>query len=314
MNAPAQGRPLIARLPATTVGGASAIGLTASQDGRVRAFDANTGALLWTSQPLGTILQAGPGAIFQDFGANYDLVFVGTRDNLADNTMYALNLADGSVAWSFDDAGGIGVINSEVQIEPASDRLYFTSRSGTDPETVWALSFDATSATRLWAADLGDVDAAPTLRGGRLYVGTVAGTVHALDPADGSEPYWTAYAPGAGAIKGYVWPATAAGLLYFSTDSAVHAIRMSDGLPFWTAVPVPNVSPPLPWNGQVYVGGGNSRVYSIEATNPVPAVTDAVLGDPLVAKIAGTPTVDVGANLLVIGTTEGVVYAVALPF
>jgi outer membrane protein assembly factor BamB len=151
-----------------------------------------------------------------------------------------------------------------------------------------------------------------------LYVGTNAGQVYAVDPDDGS-PLWAApYSTGDGPVKGFVWPNAATGRLYFSTTTRVHAIHDDGGSasPFWSApVAIGSPSPPLLRGGRIYVGGDSSRLYSIDASSPTPgAPTSVVLGDPLVPKVVGTPTLDVVHGLVLVGTDLGVIYAVVIPF
>jgi len=51
--------------------------------------------------------------------------------------------------------------------------------------SVWAI--DVLTGTRLWSVGAGRIQARPFLHDGRLCVATIAGSVKALDPADGSE-------------------------------------------------------------------------------------------------------------------------------
>jgi outer membrane protein assembly factor BamB len=330
LNGPAQNMPTVVQLPITRVMGADTIALVGSQDGRVHAFDALTGAPLWTSPVLGTAVQATPSAIFTDFGGDYDLVLVGSRTPTGDSKLYALHLGSGTIAWSFDNGGGangIGIISGQAQVEYSSPpRVYFTSRrrGGGSSDTVWCLSFSDTARTKIWSQDYGDVDSGPILRNGRVLVGNNAGEVRALDPANGDELWTSPYSTGDGPIKGAVW--VSGPRLFFSTNGKVHGITDNGpGMaptPFWTggaaaggAVTIGSPSPPLLRNGRIYVGGDMSRVYSIDATTPTPASpTSVVLGDPLVPKVAGTPTSDNLSGLVLVGTDQGAIYALAVPF
>ena len=316
-----QGRPTVLRLPVTRVGGADTLVLAGSQDGRVQAIDADTGALLWTSAVLGAAVQAAPAAAVSDFGGSENLVFVGSREPTGRSRFYALDLLTGATVWAFDNEGGpaIGIISAQAQVSYADRRVYFTSRrrGGGSPHTAWCLDYSTTPPTRLWSVDVGDVDSGPVLRPGVLYVGNNAGEVRALDPDTGATK-WLRPGDGDGAVKGYVWPDTATGRLYFSTTSGVRALvdQGSSAASFWAApVSIPNASPPLLWNGRVYVGGGSSRLYSIDATSATPAApTSVILGDPALPKVIGSPTLDTSNGLIVVGSDLGVVYAVSTPF
>jgi outer membrane protein assembly factor BamB len=322
MNGPSQNRPTVVQLSATTVGGTTRVVLVGSQDGRVYALNADTGAFIWASPVLGAAVQAAPAATFTDFGGVADLVLVGTREPTGDSKFYGLNLGTGTPAWTFTNGGGasgIGIISAQAQVS-YPNRLFFTSRrkGGGSADTVWCLEFTGSSVAKVWSASMGDSDAAPVLRAGVLYVGNNAGEVQALDPGTGA-PLWSApYPTGDGPVKGYVWRDSASPRLYFSTTTKVHAITDDGGSAstFWTTpVVLANASPPFVRSGRVYVGGGASRVYSIDGTTTTPgAPTSVVLGDPAVPKVAGSPTFDSRTGLLVLGTDLGVIYAVALPF
>src|SRR5262249_41900066 len=149
--------------------------------------------------------------------------------------------------------------------------------------------------------------------------------VRALDPSNGNMNWPAPYSPspGDGPVKGYIWVQQISGStrLFFSTNSHVHSIK-DNGIgtpptPFWPAagVLVNNASPPYFLNGRVYVGGNNSRAYSIDGMSATPpAANTVVLGDPLVSKIVGSPTIDTINQVLLVGTDQGLVYSVQLPF
>jgi outer membrane protein assembly factor BamB len=317
---------MVVALPTTIVMGASRIAVAGSQDGRVYAFNADSGAFLWKSAVLGAAVQASPSGLFVDFGGVANLVLVGTRAPTGDSKFYALNLGDGSEAWHFDNGGGpngIGIITGQAQVQ-YPNRVYFTSRTkgGGSSNTVWCLQFTPTTVNKQWGLAYGDTDAGPVLRNNVLYVGNTTGQVRALDPIGGGSLWTGPYATGDGPVKGYIWVQQIAGSprLFFSTNGKVHAIK--DNGPataptaFWsTPVAVANVSPPYFLNGRVYVGGDNSRVYSIDGTVATPpGPNTVVLGDPLVSKVVGSPTIDTANQVLLVGSDQGLIYSVLLPF
>ncbi len=318
MNAPAQSRPTAVRLPATTVAGESSLALVGSQDGRVYALSARTGDLLWASPVLGAAVQGGVSAIFRDFGAAHDLVVVGTREPTGDSRLVGLRLADGGIAWSFDNGGGasgIGVINGQPSVDQAANRAYFASRrrGGGSSDTVWCLSFTGTSVAKVWSVDVGDVDASLVVRNGAVYVGNTTGQVYALDPVDGSV-LWGPLPTGDGPVKGLLWPEAGTGRLFFSTTGQVHGWA-ADGSPWWPGpISLANPSPVLVVGGRVYVGSssGNGSLWAIDTSSAATA-TSVPLGDPLVPKVVGAPTRDSVNNSIVVGTDAGQVYDVALP-
>jgi len=324
MNAPAQGRPIVIPFPTTRIGGASTVAFTGAQDGRVYAFNALTGALLWASPVLGDAVQASPSIVSTDFGGSADLVLIGTRTPGGDSKVYGLNLADGSIAWSFDNGGGasgFGIVSSQISADPAASRLWFTSRAkdGGSSDTLWCLRFTADSATRTWSVDAGDVDAAAIVRNGRLYVGNNAGEVYAMDPASGVASWATPYATGDGPVKGFVWVDTLSGgtELYFSTTGHVHGLDdMGDSAsPLWPAYATGAPSPVVLIDGNLYVGtsSGNGQILRLDAASGSVA-GGVALGDPAVAKTVGAPSFDVVTGQVIVGTDEGAVYSVTAPF
>jgi outer membrane protein assembly factor BamB len=214
-----------------------------SQDGRVYAFNAETGALAWVSDPLAPTLQGHPSGVFTTFGGTRDLVFVGTRDP-AGSRFYALRLSDGkalSPGWVFDGVsagfGKIGVISGQAAVDQTTRRVYFASRAfdGTNNNTVWCV--DLETGAGLWARPHGDIDSGVSAYNGRLLVGTSAPvrTVKSIDtvsPNEGVEVWSFTIPPAEGPVKGYVTVDRFTGELYFSTRDKVWALR-SDGTPKW---------------------------------------------------------------------------------
>jgi outer membrane protein assembly factor BamB len=274
MNGPAQARPPV--VPTTAVLGASKVVFLGSEDGHAYAANAETGSTLWQSPALANMLIASPTGMFTDFGGSWNLLFIGSRDATADNVMYALDPADGSVEFQFDNGGGangIGIISSAASVDYANNRIYFASRApaGGSSDTLWCLSFTGTSFTKLWSAPFGDIDGAPIPYGGRLYVGNNAGMVYAVNPDTGAT-HWSYDASGDGAVKGYVVPQAQQTLprrLYFSTTSRVWAINDNDTSASlgWSVTTVPGPSIPLAplAANELYAGSSNGRLYQLNA-------------------------------------------------
>ena len=330
INSPGSWRPLVVRFTNTTIKGTREVAFVAAQDGRVYATDARTGIALWASPQLGGTggsIPNSPAAVFSDFGGSFDLLLVAARTSAGNGVFYGIRPSDGSIAWTFDNGGGanaIGLISGTPQVELAgTPRVYFTSRRvlGGNQDTAWCLIFSATSATKGWSVNVGEADAGPILRNGKLYVGTLGGDIQALWPANG-DIAWT-WPTGDGAVKAYVWANGTQ--LFFSTLSQVHGIvdEGTSAAPLWTggaasatgALTLGNPSAPLLRDGRVYVGNGDGRLYSIDATTATPAAPNFVeLGDPAVPKVIGPPAHDASSSLLLSGSDQGVVYAVARPF
>ncbi len=314
MNGASQQRPVVLRLQTFTVAGASGVAFVASQDGHVYAVNADTGAQLWRTEKLAEAFQAAPSVVLQEQGASYDLVIVATRNTVGRNEIIALRPGDGSVAWTFDNGGGasaFGIVSAKPTIDVARDRVYFTTRrnaAGTS-HTLWCLTFTADAAAYLWSdAAAGDIDSAAIVSGSTVYVGGNDGVVHAYG-VDGG-PAWS-HDTGAGQpVKGFVQPFQ--GNLYFSAGGGVYALTQS-GAPVagWAVNPVSiaGSSPPLVTPTRIYVGGANSRLYSIDiATGAISSSVE--LGDPSKLKAVGAPTMDNRAGQIVVGAEDGVVYLV----
>jgi len=200
----------------------------------------------------------------------------------------------------------------------ANDRIYFASRAraGGSSDTLWCLSFNGTGFTKEWSVALGDIDGAPVLYQGRLYVGTNNGSVYAVNPDTGAT-HWSYDASGDGAVKGFITPQAAPTLprrLYFSTTTRLWSITDNDGSASfgWSVTSVPGPSIPLaPFGGDVlYVGSSDSRLHQLDAATGA-VQTSIVLGDGTAA--IGGPALDVSNSMAYVGSESGAVYGVELP-
>lgn len=332
MNGPSQDRPLMTAL---AFGGATHTVFVSSQDGHVYGVNADTGAQIWQSALLGDMVQASPSAIFTAYGGTWDLLFAGTRNGAAANSMVALNPATGATVWQFTNAvaqGGdglaIGIISSQPYIDYANKRLYFTSRSkgGGSSNTAWCLDFTNLSVTKKWAMAIGDSDASPMLfqpagaPSSRVYVGTTGGMVYALDPVTGATVWGAPYATGDGAIKAWVLPQRNSNQLYLSTTTRVWCLLdngASVALKWNVTLPGVGVAPSTPvyLNGAntLLVGSGDGKVYLLDTTlNPPPTINSVTLSSVSTAGV-GTPSFDVVNNVYYVGSQAGVVYVVLYP-
>ena len=64
--------------------------------------------------------------------------------------------------------------------------------------------------------------------------------------------------------------------------------------------------------GRVYVGGGDGRLYVLNASDGSNLVAPIALGEPGFSAV-GAPTVDQAGGYVYVGTDAGVVFAVAIP-
>jgi uncharacterized repeat protein (TIGR01451 family) len=326
MNAPSQGRP--SGIPVATQGSTRTIFLS-SQDGHVYAFNAETGASGWNIFTLPTLapvanLQAHPGGVFMAFGGTRNLIFVGTHESTG-SKFYALNLADGQVAWTFDGTpfGRIGAISGQAAVDYQAKRVYFASRefdAVANNKTVWCVDFETGLPCAGFAPQAYEnIDTAVSLSGSRLFVGSnnAAGTnprVRAIRASNGVQDWSFAIPmPAEGAPKGYVVTDRLTGDSYFSTATTVWAVD-AGGTEKWRLPSLVAPSTPVyaPGDAFVYFGAGDGKLHRIrvaggeDTTSPFPIR----LGDGSAA--VGSPTFDL-PNYIYVGTENGIVYAVQLP-
>lgn len=333
MNAPAQSRPGIVYLPTyPPIPASPRMAFLASQDGYVYAADADSGGAspLWTSGiRLGETVQAGVAGAFREFDGTlgYDIVFAASRNATSANKVYGLNPATGAVLWTFDNGGvadpaqAMGIICGKPAVDYTNRRLYFASRrhGGGSANTVWCLTFTQASATRLWAVNVGDVDGAPTLSNGRVYVGTNAGWVYALSADTGATLCSSLLE--ASAVKSFVFPEyIGPGNLwrvYCSTAGKVWVLTDNGGTSFGgTTTPVTTISSPSPplrlyGNNALLVGAGDGKLYQIDVTSPGSTPLNVTLG--LAGETVGGLVYDLTNGLVYAGTDAGFLYAVSVP-
>ncbi len=327
MTGPSQGRPSGIAVPTNL--SARTIFLS-SQDGHVYAFNAETGGLAWISGPLApsTALQAHPSGVFIVFGGTKDYIFVGTREATG-SKFYALHVANGTQAWVFDGVSGgfgkIGAISGQAAVDQVTKRVYFASRAfGASPDnnTVWCV--DLETGAGLWAAPHGDIDTGVSFSSGRLVVGTnppapAVKNIDTVSPFEGVQVWsFPINPPAEGAAKGYVAIDRLSGSAFFSTATRIWALN-SDASPKWTPSgdrPLTDASTPLfaPQDLWVYAGGGDGKLHRLSVST---GAEDTLLPFPIQlgdgSGAAGSPTYDLAAGYMYVGTEDGVIYAIQLP-
>ena len=319
LGAPSQSRPPV--VPTAAIVSATRVVFVSAQDGHVYAVNADSGLQLWrTVTPLGEMLQGSPVGMFTAFpSGEHDFLFIGTRNSISDNEFYTLNVSDGTtVGVSFDNGGGanaIGIVSSGGSIDYVNDRAYFASRvkAGGTLDTLWAFDITAGGLSYAWSRALGDIDASPVLFNGRLYVGTNASKVYAIDAASGNDVRPTPFDCGDGPVKGFIFPDFSSTALYLSTTNRVWSL--SDDGPSasetWRVNTIPAPSTPLLKPGEpfLYVGSSDGSLYELDLSGgPPPSITPILLGDGTAA--IGSPSLDVTNQMIYVGSEGGAVYAV----
>jgi hypothetical protein len=267
-----------------TVGSSNPVVFLGAQDGNVYAIDGTVGAAAaapWPAPaPAGGLVQAAPAGIFTDFTGAFDYLLVGTREAFADNVFRAFDPANGNLIDSFTNGGGatgIGIISGMAAVDYATSRVYFTSaaRLGGSANTLWCLQLGPPPPTPsiftpAWARnDLGDIESAPVLRGGRVYVGSTnaGGTLYSIDAANGSSLNDRTFVHGDGPVRGFVFPDrnSPTGDLYFAGNTRVWGVTEVGGVlanKFGAGIALPNGALPSallfqPASHYIYVGGSD---------------------------------------------------------
>jgi hypothetical protein len=144
----------------------------------------------------------------------------------------------------------------------------------------------------------------PVVAGGKVFVGTLHGVLHAIDAETGRDA-WTFRA--GGAILHTC--AAAGGKVFFGcADGKVYAIGAADGAKAWElATPLAVWNAPAVHEGVVLIGGRDGSLYALEAATGKCRWT-AATGGPLLSS----PAVDAPAGRVVVGSEDMHVYAFGL--
>jgi outer membrane protein assembly factor BamB len=315
-----------------------------ANDGKVYAFNAATGANLWTSALLtnaGGFIQGGPAvqiraysnAAFQ-LARSTDLVVIGTR-NLSDtatNKIYGLDGNTGGVVWTFQPTlANLDIINTTPWINYADNTVWVTSRSnsGTQP-SIWKLytvntgTFGTPVASIPLSTTNKDIDTSPTLNEGAaaatfLYAVTLGNDLVAVDLSNNAA--YTANVSGA-ATGGAGFPipivdGTTAGSddLYFTLSGANGGVykysfnRSTHALTSGWSRTLAGASTPIFTPGAslaIYVGAGDGLIHKLDPANGTDMATRTANAS---ATATGDPSFDTVANKIYIGATDGRIYS-----
>ncbi|HEX7070066.1 MAG TPA: PQQ-binding-like beta-propeller repeat protein [Rhodothermales bacterium] len=214
-----------------------------SRDKNVYALDQRTGQIRWTFTTLREVWSSAA------IGPN-GTVYIGSFDG----TLYALDPRTGAVRWGVFVGGD--VVSSPAVGEDGT--VYFGSSNG-------LLSAVSATGQLRWQIEIAvgkEIASSPTIVGRSLYVGSVDGSLYALDPATGQERW--SFATPEPIISS---PAVASdGTIYVgSMDGTVRAIS-PDGSERWrVAAGAPVISSPsIDAVGRIFAGTTDGRVIAIE--------------------------------------------------
>lgn len=318
LQGPAQHRPPI--IPANGVTSADNFALVGSQDGYVRALDADGLTELWRS-PFFGMVQASPAGWFSTWsGRSLDRVYVGTRVAGARNRIYALEATMGQPVWEFDDpaGAGIGIVSAGATVDYSRERLYLASHAFVEgAPTLWAL--DLVTGDEIWSTPLGNISGSPIQRGNVLYVGLDDGDVWGVDTDTGDPKLNFPFRTGDGMTKAYPFPDLAGDRVYLSTTTTLWCIRDVEPVVVrrWSFASAASPSTPLypPGSPYLWLGSSDGRLYQVEVATGTPSqepdFRSVLLGDG--GGGVGSPSYDVRFDLLYAGTEDGAIYAVTAP-
>ncbi|NMG83742.1 MAG: PQQ-binding-like beta-propeller repeat protein [Methanosarcinales archaeon] len=244
----------------------------------------STGEILWTN-PIGSLGGASTPAI------SGDLVFVGSHAG----DLYCVNITDGVTIW-----------HETIETNPlfwgvASSPLIYNDavfvNSFSDGE-LHAFDFDG---NELWGIDtFGNINhyASPAASGGRIFFAGGDPALYCVNISDHS----------------ILWrfntsdditttPAIKDGVVFFATDSRMHAVDMN-GSEAWNHSLSGTISSPAIAYGKIYIGSTGGVLYCFNATNG-----NDIWNKPVNGKIDSSPAVADGTVYFGTSTGHGTVYA-----
>jgi hypothetical protein len=316
-----------------------------ANDGKVYAFNAATGANLWTSVLLtnaGGFIQGGPAVQLKaysngSYARTTDLVVVGTR-NLSDttgNSIWGLDGNTGAKVWTFAP-GTLDIINSTPWIDYNTNAAWVTSNAGSagGQPSIWKLDTTTSNLagnllasitlSALSAANR-HIDTSPTLNESAaaatfLYAVTKGNDLVAVDINPLSNLAYTTNVSGlATGGAGFPIPivdGTTAGSddLYFTLSGGSGGVykytfnRSSHGFTSGWSRTLAGASTPVFTPGAalaIYVGATDGLIHKL---NPASGL-DLDTRTANASATTGDPSFDVVANKIYIGATDGRIYS-----
>jgi len=252
-----------------------------SGDGKVYAFDAKTGAAIWSVQTTGAI-RSSPAVV-------NGVIYIGTEDG----TVHALDAATGAILW-VTKLADLGVASSPAV---ANGMVYVgTGRNSVD-------GLDADTGAIVWSAPTGGgILSSAATADGMVYIGSSDYYLYAFDAKTGATR-WSAYT----GSPVYSSPAVANDIVYVGSQNRVLlAFDARTGAPLWGASFGAEVySSPTVANGVVYISSLDRNIYALDA------LTGAQLWSAPTGSIEyASPSISDG--ILYMGSEDQKLYAFAL--
>jgi outer membrane protein assembly factor BamB len=299
-----------------------------SDDKKVYALDAVTGALDW-SYPTGGAVRSSP-------TVGDGIVYVGSDDG----TVYALDATTGNLDWSYATGGAVrssptvtgGVVyvtstasgvSNEFALDATTGSVIWANQLDTGtPSSITVLGgeFYATQPTPgvidafhvsggITTVDWFDTSrqvfpATPPLVKNLLYIGSYNGLLHAYNASSGAHKWQFDTGDGSEIESS---PAVAGGAVYVgSDDTNLYAINATTGSKLWAFFTDVSIdSSPAVAHGVVYVGSENESIYALNAS------TGAQLWSYTTGRfVESSPAVANGQ--VYVGSNDGKIYAFGL--
>lgn len=314
-----------------------------SNDGRVYAFNATTGQLIWVTPvpgavgslvAVGGIIQGGIAVQLKKyanvgFTPTTDLLFVGTRElSTTANKVHALNANTGAIVWTFSP-GTMDAVNSTPTVDYTNNVVWVTSLSngGTQP-SLWKIN--SVTGAGISNFSLGDISGSPTLNFDNKVVYAVKDNGDLVAVRNDIALCTNTFATGATSGTGFPIPVNVAAMddrIFYTTTTAgastVRNVRFAynpacGGETFvadagytnpsgigMLSTPIINFLGLTPATRFIYVGSSDGNLYKIDP------VSGAVLLSRTVNSgfTIGDPSLELQLLKLYVGDTQGRVYS-----
>jgi len=230
-----------------------------STNGKIYGFDSENGDMKFSFE-IDEEIYCSP-------VTNDRVLYIGSNDGF----LYAIDIKEKDLKWKFETDGP--VVSAPLVI---NDVLYF----GSWDSNLYAL--DSKAGKLKWKFTTGwGIDSTPAFYDNTIYVGSEDNNFYAVDADDGALKWMFTTN---GGIQSS--PTVYGGFVFFgSSDGKMYALDASNGDLVWSNAPdyhiqgiynyvtKPIVSSPIAYDGKIYVGSTNGKIYCFDAQTFEPLVT-----------------------------------------
>jgi outer membrane protein assembly factor BamB len=305
----------------------------ADQSGLLYALNTRNGNFIWFTDPNGgaeSSIYGAAAVLVKEFSSpsyihSTDLLVLGTRNpgTRTGNQVLGINANTGTIVWQITGNTGVipalDMISSAPVIDYRRNAIWLTTRSAgtTEQPSLWEI--DANTGNVLTTSKLGDIDDSPALtpQGEELFVGNNAGTLFAINPANGET--LTSFEGGDGAIRGapVVVNSYSPYQIVFSSSSKVQKVsfdaRTNTFTPIWnTDIASPSTPLHLVGLSKIYVGSSDGKIHEMDVVTGSDGKQRSV--NQTKPTVVGDPSVDAPLSRIYVCTTDQRMYAFAIPF